>query len=210
MKSNPPLTGNTILTLAFALCCLGVSACSTTTIKTAEQPALQTGSPLRGVKPLRVCLKEFQDLRGVPPDVIFDVAGKTYKLDKPVATWVRESIRKEFERNGHTCVGPEGEKAADVVMDGSVYRYSLDAQMTQFSTRFTGNVGAKISVSAAKDPAAVFAKKYDGSYYSAGFGMSIKTVVKIQNEALLSMIKELTSDQEFLDFLKRQQAAATK
>ncbi len=206
MKVNKSWIGNALLKLTLALCCLDLSGCSTTVIKTAEQPPLQTGSALRSLKPLKLCLKDFQDLRGTEPDVIFDVAGKKYQLDKPVATWVRDSIRREFERNGHTCVGPEREKEANVVIDGSVYQYSLDVAFFGIATsRFTGNVGAKISATAPNAPAVPFAKKYDGSFYASSRRMTIDTVIKIQNEALLAMIKELTSDQEFLDFLKRQQ-----
>lgn len=206
MKSGERLIGKTVLTLTSALCCLGLCACkSTTVIKTAEQPGLQTGSPLKGIKPLRVCLNDFQDVRGSQPDVIFAVMEKTYKLDQPVASWVRESIRREFERNGHSCVGPDKAGEADVVLDGSVYRYSLDLSTGIEYMRFTGNVGAKISARSAKDSNAVFAKKYDGSFYAGGWNIRIPTVIKVQNEALLAMIKELTSDQEFLDFLKRQQ-----
>ncbi len=196
MNLNGNLTACAVLGFASALCLLGLTACSSTTvIKTGEQPALRSGSALKSITPLKVCVQDFQDLRGTEPDLAFAFGQAKWRLDKPVAMWVRDSLRREFERNGHTCLSPERVAEADLVMDGSVYRCSVDVGMG-----VTGRVGAKISASAARDPAVRFSGKFDGSFYDRANVTSGATVL---NEALLNLIKDLTTDPAFLDFLRR-------
>ena len=89
-----------------------------------------------------------------------------------------------------------------------MYQYCVEARFVGVSSsRLTGNVGVELSVTASKDPKSRFTKKYDGTFYNDKFGFTVANVIEIQNQALLSMIKELTSDTELLDFLRRQNQA---
>jgi hypothetical protein len=194
MKSKRGLTGNIIIVMV--LSCFGLSGC-TWTIVTAKQAPLQTGSALKLVKPLKVCIKDFQDMRGMQKDVVH----YNFKLDKPIATWVHDTIQREFERNGHTCLKPDKEGEADIVVEGLVYRYSIDFQVGIYMSKMVSNVGVKMSIKAVRDPNHVFTKKYDGNSFVNSMSMPLETVSEGQNEALLNMVKDFTTDQELLDFL---------
>ena len=153
------------------------------------------------MKALRVYVGEFEDGRGLAPDFVGFLVNHKYNLDKPVSQVVRDSIQSEFQRNGHICLGTEQQNQADIVIEGSVYQYmfAFDAGRREIA----GHVGVKISVKAVSRPSDLFSKKYDGNYILRGGFMSGHTAQQVLNEALLNMLKEFTTDQEFLGFLKR-------
>ncbi len=191
-----------LIALALALATVALTSCALH-VKTAKQPFLQTGSPLSALKRLKVCVAQFEDARGVAPDHVGQIGVREMKLDKPVAAMIQDSVRREFERNGHIGVEPGRAQEADIVVTGTVYRYSLDQQVGYVSVKVMGNVGVKVSIKSASRPTEVFVKKYDGTYYTSGMGISNGKAIKVLNEARLNMLKEFTGDQEFLDFLKR-------
>ena len=181
---------------------LALTSCATHTIKTLNQPSLQTGSPLKSVRALRVYVGEFEDVRGLAPGFVgFMPGGNKYNLDRSVSQVVRDSIQSEFQRNGHICLGTGQQSQADIVIEGSVYLYMF----AWTPAEMTGHVGVKISVKAVSRPSDLFSKKYDGNYTLSGHVFSIGTDKphKVLNEAHLNMLKEFTTDEEFLDFLKR-------
>ncbi len=209
MTPNKPWTRHTVSALLLALCWLGLSGRRASATWAAEQPSLQGGSPLKGVNPLKVCLKDFQDLRFVKPAAIPEAMSparyKWPKPHKPVANLIRDSVRREFERDGHTCLGPEQEAKADVVMEGALYQYSVHHSIVGLALfRATCNIGVKLSVRSAKDPEAVFFRKYEGTFYADKWRTSNAWVSSVMNDALFNLIKELTNDEDLLDFLRRQ------
>jgi uncharacterized lipoprotein YajG len=156
---------------------------------------------------LRVYVGEFQDVRGLAPNFVgvwtTALSDHKYNLDKPVSQVVRDSIQSEFERNGHICLGTGQQSQADIVIEGSVYEYMFSFQTMVGRQEMAGHVGVKVSVKAVSRPNDLLSKKYDGNYTENGLLWSMDAPHKVLNEARLNMLKELTTDQEFLDFLKR-------
>jgi len=164
---------------------------------------------LKGVGSLKVCVKDFRDLRFIKPAAIPEAMSpgryKWQKPHKPVDNLVRDGVRREFERDGHTCLGPDQEAKADVVMEGALYNYSVHHTIVGLALyRATCNIGVKINLRSAKDPEVVFFRKYEGTFYADKWRTSNAWVNTVMDEALLNMIKELTSDEDLLDFLRRQ------
>jgi hypothetical protein len=124
MESNTNKLFRFLAVLALLNALLGCSL--THTLKSADIPQLQVGSPLKSVPPLTFAFKEFKG-GGNKDDLIGDFGIHKYKLDQPVATVVAKAIRKELERNGHTCIA-ESTSKADFVVDGTVYKYFLSME----------------------------------------------------------------------------------
>jgi hypothetical protein len=109
--------------LAVVLAVPVLSIGCTYTLKSDEIPTLQTGSPLRGIVPKTFAFRKFKDARLINDPFLVGVEynrGKM-KLDQPVATVVATAVRKELERNGHTCVVDSPQLKSDFVIEGTVY-----------------------------------------------------------------------------------------
>jgi hypothetical protein len=105
-------------------CCLTMGGCFTHTHQSSQIPALQVGSPLKGIFPRKFVLKEFNDARGVDPYLVsFYGYGHKMRMDEPVANVVASAIKNELSRNGHYCVSDNAQQDIDYVIQGSVYKY---------------------------------------------------------------------------------------
>ncbi len=208
MNSNEWLGGSKMFSVLLVFASLALTSCSTPLIQTSKLPSLETGSPLKSSRPLRVYVGEFQDVRGLEADFIgvgFGVPVPRLRLDKPVSQVVRDSIQREFQRNGHTCLGTGERGWADIKVEGSVYQYVFQflAGGAGMKLTGTGHVGVKISAKSVSHPDRFFSKNYDGSSSTSRFNWSVQETGETVNDALLNMLEEFTTDREFLEFLKQ-------
>jgi len=173
----------------------------THTIKSSEIPLLQTGSPLKGIKPKTFAFKEFRDARGTDASLVGQVEASKLRLDQPAATVVATAIKKELERSGHTCLVDSPEVKANFVIEGVVFKYWFALNSKVFSVKGTGNVAVKLTISAISDDKKVLTKSYEGEYQLSRGGLSKYLWEEILNQALLTMIKEISTDPELIAFL---------
>ncbi len=178
----------------------------TITIRSADIPLLQTGSPLKGIKPKTFAFKEFRDIRGTDALWVGKIGDYEQKLDQPVAAVVAMAIRKELERNGHICIDYSLQSKADFIIEGTLYKYRLYFQrVTLFTSRFIGNVVVKLTISNTSPDKGVLIKSYQGESQiesGAGFATGGKPLVTL-SQAQLAMVKEISTDSELIEFIEK-------
>ncbi len=175
----------------------------TITINTKNIQQLQTGSPLKSINAKIFAFKEFKDIRMKEPLLVGEKKHREINLDMPAATVVATAIKRELERNGHICVIDKPESKANFVVEGAVYKYWVRGESSFFTAKVIGNVAVKLTVSALSDAKKVLTKNYEGEYYlSSGFAISWDSMIAISNQALLGMVKEISTDSELISFLE--------
>lgn len=180
-----------------------IAGCAVTII-TKDIPQLQTGSPLKSINPKRFAFKEFKDIRGTEPSLVGEVRARKFYLDMPPVTVSATAIERELERNGHTCVVDTPQPKADFIIEGTVYKYWLREVFIYNKVKIVGNVGVKLIVSSVYDEKIVMTKSYEGEYYlSSGFAVPPSSWVAILNQALLEMVKEISTDPELIAFIEK-------
>jgi len=195
----PKLIGIIAIFLMLAGCA------KTIVIKSADIPQLQTGSPLKSVKPKIFSFKGFKDIRGTDSYVM--VRSGNYfpiALDRPAAAVTSMAIRKELERNGHKCVSNYTGSKSDLIIEGVVYSFGIIEDVIGPKS-VTGNVVVKLTITPSFDSKRVFAKWYEGSYmlHSKGFMSNIprKEYENILIKALLGMLRDMSTDPELVEFI---------
>lgn len=177
-------------------------------LKTSEIPTLQTGSPLRGVAPKTFAFKEFKDVRNVTDPLLIRDAGlipgtHTYILEQPPAVLVAMWMKKELERNGHKCVTFSSDVKADFIVDGSIYKYEF-ILISGITGTHAANTAVKIMISRVPTATGVFIKNYNGSFNGSPNSLGWLDVFKDAfDRANLSMIKEISTDTELIEFIKK-------
>jgi hypothetical protein len=182
---------------------LALAACRTVLIEAAQQPTLQTGSPLKELPPIRIHVAEFADLRGFPREFVGRMKNFTYEIDSSVGHIVRVAVERELQRNGHLSVANTDASPAEIYLQGSVHRYLLSTEENVMLVTVTGQVGIEIVAKSASQKRDIFNKRYAGAYSMSGMFIPYREPVKVLNEALLNMIKDFTGDREFIAFLRR-------
>jgi hypothetical protein len=168
----------------------------THTVKSADIPTLQTGSPLKGIGSKTFAFKDFQGMRTT---LVFGQGVHKYVWDQPVTTVVAMLIRKELERNGHKCVAYSQQSNSDFILDGTVYKYSVG---TRGLNSFACNVALKLTIIRASADKEVLAKSYQAEYNQAHrWGGHEPIDVSIQ--AMLLMVKEMSTDPEVIAFIEK-------
>lgn len=175
--------------------------CVTYVWNVAKIPTLQTGSPLRSVEPKTFAFKEFKDIRNVEdPLLLWELQQafivKQLKSDQPLTTIVAMQIKKELERNGHKCVVYSPQMKADFVVEGIVYKFSVRSDVGMFTVSEIANTGVKLTISRVPIDSGVFVKSFEGD-------ITTNNAIIALNEALLSMIKEMSTDTELVEFIKK-------
>lgn len=186
------------LILFIVICC--VSCSRTIMIKTVKIQTLKVGSPLSGVKPLSFHVKTFSDTRNVEKTFVGKYVHKYY-TDIPVGEVIQNEIIKELKRNKHLYQEKFNINDSILIITGSVFKYWLTFEIGTFSCKVTGNVGVKTNVYFSNKPDVIFSKKYEGSYSSSGLAISNNTAIKILNTALQNMIRDFSTDDEFIHFI---------
>jgi hypothetical protein len=174
------------------------------TMKKDDISVLQTGSPLKGVAPKTFAFKEFRDARGKGMDPYLVLQLDSYnlwKLEQPATAFVAMAIRRELERNGHTCITYSEQSKSDFIVEGSVYKYWILYDPGLVLVKFHANIGAKITVSPASAENRVLTKTYEGDATTRRLpGERWKTIL---NQALLMMLKEFSTDPDLVAFLEK-------
>ena len=181
----------------------GCAAYSITTIPIEEVPELKIGSPLAGIRSLTFLVNEFEDARPFKGSVILASERGRIELNQKVSELVTQSIANELKRNGHKVLRSNESDNADVIIKGVVRRYWIESKpVSLFSLRLSGTVEAEISVNG-QGTEKVIPKIYRGDYYIDGNSIGPLIWRDILNQALTEMIKEFTTDEEFLGRIKQ-------
>jgi hypothetical protein len=173
-------------------------------IKSTDLLPEPTGSPLKSVSPKTFVFKEFRDVRGVAdPLFFFKAPGNEWRLEQPPATLIATTIKKEFEINGHTCVGDMQQSKSDYIVEGSVYKYGvMDYGPLRLKTIVIATVAVKLTVSSVSGVKRVFTKNYEGKY-SLSSAWGVKRIYELLKPALLAMVKEISTDPELIAFIEK-------
>jgi len=177
---------------------LSVGCHGTFVMRTDELAGLQTGSPLRGIASKTFALKEFTDARRTDPYMVFDFKGDKWKLEQPVTAFAAMAIRKELERNGHTCIAYSPASKADFIIGGAVFKYRIDQI---YVGSFYAYVGVKVTINPASAGNRVLIKSYDGE--AIGPGLPRGTWKEQLNRANSAMLKEFSNDPDLIEFLEK-------
>jgi len=167
-----------------------------------ETPALQMGSPLRSVEPKTFAFRDFQDIRGVEdPSLMIKIGFSTHSLDQPPAIFIADRIKKEFERNGHKCVDASSKAKADFIVDGKIYKMSFQNIHGTWIMTQIAKAGVKLTINRVPSESGVFEKSYEGEYTSKS--AILTGIAEKLGQAALSMIKDISTDPELIEFLKK-------
>lgn len=182
-----------------------LSGCNTRSIRIDPIPQLKTGSPLSGIEPLTFVVNEFDDVRPDKKLVGSCRIGPLIVLeDQKVPEIIAHAIANELRRNGHTVLGPHEADKADVIIDGIVRQYWIQSNNYTFSIRITGTVGTEIRFTSRKIKDGPLSKTYRGEYYYETSGIISASIWENAiNQALLELIKELGTDEEFLKWMSQ-------
>jgi uncharacterized lipoprotein YajG len=183
--------------------------CSLThTLKTADIPKLQVGSPLRSVPPTTFAFREFRDVRN-DKELIANFGLHKYRLDQPAAIVVAAAIRKELERNGHTCVMESSQSKSDFIVEGTVYKYFLTIDADFWSGYINGNVATKLTITSNHSDKKEFVRNYEGKYRIAGSDGPAGATADVSNQTLLEMVKEISRDPDLIEFIRNNRKEAS-
>ena len=180
-----------------------LQACTTRTIKIDPIPELKSGSPLSGIEPLTFKINEFEDVRPYKKQV--GVGPQSIKIEleeQKVSDIVAQAIANELKRNGHKTLQPKESGKADVVINGIVRQYWVEDYTKIFTVKVSGHVEVEINVVRRQDLDKPLSKTFRGKYYYSDKGV-LGVWEHVINQALLQMIKEFTTDEEFLNVLKK-------
>jgi len=176
-------------------------------MKVNEFSTLQTGSPLRSVPSKTFAFKEFKDIRNADNPSLLMHTGffHDWVLESPPAVMIPILIKKELERNGHKCVTFSPQVKADFIVEGNIYRYT--GHFTTFPDAFSVNTGVKIMISAMPTEQGVFVKSYVGEYTGVSGYMVTESWEFCMNKAFMSMIEEISTDLELVEFINKSATA---
>ncbi len=172
-------------------------------VKTSDMSGLQTGSPLNSIKPKIFTFNEFKDIGGGDdPSVFSKNAGHIFKLDQSPASMVALALRKEFERNGHMCISSSPQAKSNFIIDGTIFKFMVMSRPLLFHVEHHSKIALKLTVSRVPISNGVFVKAYQGEYESKE-GSGVEYLGNNIHKSLLAMIKEISTDQELLEFLQK-------
>lgn len=186
-----------------------LTGCSITHVLNIDMSPLQTGSPLREVPSKTFLFYEFEDVRATD-EVMNNWGAHHYQLDKSAGIVVGESIRQEFERNGHKCVSASSQSNIDYIVKGKISKYWF--RWIKHEPRKTvTTLVVELTVS---DPNAnskrVYSKTYEGDYrftghksYNAGYDYQGKVFTQLLKRALMQIVIEISTDSDLIEFLEK-------
>jgi len=134
------------------------------------------------------------------PRLVMTGPGNKYMLEDPPSTLTAGKIRDELQRNGHVCINYTLDAKADFIIEGSVYKYSVSRAIGYIAQTFTGYTAVKLTVRRVSDNG-VFIKSYEGKYKAGSISHSAWSTALTQ--ATLTMIKEISTDTELVDFIEK-------
>lgn len=188
---------------ALILTVIFLQGCNTKTIRIDPIPELKTGSPLAGIEPLSFAFKEFEDFRTDKKHIglCVNMGVKMELKDQNVSEIVRQAVVNELKRNGHKILLPGEANNADVVIEGIVSRFWIDGRANFATISYASTVVTDITVSTVGSDKPL-SKTYEGNFNYSGGGFP-GVLEYILNQALLDMLKEFTTDEDFLSRIKQ-------
>jgi uncharacterized lipoprotein YajG len=182
-----------------------IAGCVTNVLRVNDIPSLQAGSPLRSVNSKTFAFKEFKDIRNVddPSLLMRWSVTRSDRYEEPPATLVSILLKKELTRNGHKCVTYSSGVIADFIVEGSFYKNFLVMKQGVFTNLYTTMMGVKLMLSCIPSEKGVFVKSYEGDSTIPGTLGQLEVAKISARETLLSMIKEISSDLEMIEFLNK-------
>jgi uncharacterized lipoprotein YajG len=165
-------------------------------------PGITGGSPLRGVQPVRFAVDTFADGRYVKNAVGMYNPVRKLVLRDDVRETFRQAIVAELRRNGHVVLEGRDAEQATFVVDGTVLGLWFYVKSGFVKGGYGASAHATIGVTRRDAPDVNVSKQYSGVYEKSSFWGTYH-VDAVLNEALLSMVKEFTADNDVLEFLSR-------
>jgi len=206
---------------------LQLFGCASTKITLEHIPMLETGSPLRGITSMKFLIQDFKYEKEKPSGPTThrtalmqfyakelpkqleeeakpgEVVGAIYasgllgeKLiylfvtDRSASDFIKHAIGNELRRNGHYILEPQYANEADITIEGII---------TQFN--WTG-VKVNITISIPSTNEHLLTKSYIGPGVPQR-GIGQKPYITSFTSALSNLIKEFTTDIEFINQLKK-------
>lgn len=167
-------------------------------VKTNDFSGFQAGSPLSSIKPKIFAFNEFKDSRvsgDDDPSVFTKNAGHIFKLDQSPASMAASALQKELKRNGHECISFSTNVKSDFIVDGTIFKFTVMSRPRLFHVEHSSKIAMKLSVSRVPVSNGLFVKSYQGEYESKE-GSGIEYLGNNIQQSLLTMIKEISTDQE--------------
>lgn len=178
-----------LMCLCFAM--LGVDGCGYRVLTLDRIPEVKGGRPLGAIPPMKFGLHEFGDSR--PFEFVYLQPPRHFIVTPKPTQIVEQAIEKELVRNGHTVVRSGDFTAVDVLIEGSVTMFAVPLQ-SGFTAH--GVVEARIATTPTRAPGEPLIKTYRGVDPS---GVGFLDLKGLLSGALTEMVKEFTTDPEFLD-----------
>jgi hypothetical protein len=180
-----------------------LASCVHEVLRTSEMSPPLSRSLLNEIPPKTFAFQEFKDIRGNENPVRMMKLGRdTYDLEDPPATLVALWVRQELERNGHRVLPDSPAVKSDFIVQGTVYRFSVQRHVDLVSITWAAEIGVRLTISRVPADTGTLAKSYQGNHALTGVFVKgfWKTVI---NQALMAMIQEMSTDPELMAFLRR-------
>jgi len=182
-----------------------IQACGTAVIKMDQIPRLEGGSPLSSIEPVTFIIKA-ESRTGKYVGLGVAPGGRHAELDRKVSDVVAEAIGMELKRNGHRVLESSDINKADLVIIGIVLRYWVEPPKSFLVPTHVGTAQTHITILKAKDSVEMLSKTYEGVYHRKEQFLKLPGVAyfkDVLDNALLNMVKDFTTDPEFLDCLQK-------
>jgi len=160
--------------------------------------------PLSAVRPLRVAVGEFKDIRPEQDKIGYKRNGfgvKTANIvtTKPVPEIIREAFVAELSKNGHGIATDK----KDIALSGEITTFWFDYQMNFWTIEFMGTVAVNLTLTDGKTGSALFSRQYQGHYNEKSMGGWTGTWQQVMNTAVERMMEEVSTDPKLLEAFKR-------
>jgi hypothetical protein len=167
-------------------------------------PSLEGPSPLRSIGPLTMIVHQFKDPTPRDPSV---------PIERKPGELVTDVIAAELVRNGYRLVTNEVSEKPDAILNGYVTACHVLLYWGSFESKLEAKVAANIEL-INKEGRQVFSKDYSGTtepmpcvrcYPGHPFlplGDRALYARELLKRSLLNLVRDITTDPEFLDMLR--------
>jgi hypothetical protein len=198
---------NRLLTIILLFISFITLGCAAGTINIKHEPVSSPDNLLTSVSPMKVKLIDFTDKREGRPDatLVGGIQRKPYgaiydvKTDRTVQKIIREALRSELTRNGHSVV----EDKEDIVIRGEIRTFWLDSKPTPKFVDVIGNTEILVEIVNPDTGKSTFLGPYSGKNTQRRFmNPDADSVMQaILGTALSEMMQKMSSDVEFASAL---------
>lgn len=188
-----------------------LTACaSNITVKPDYQPPTKTDTLLASVPALKIKLLNFEDKREQQTEAILigrrEAAGGIPMGDvfseRPIFEIVRDAIRTELIRNGHSIVN-ENE---DISMKGEIRKFWVGTEVTALYWDVLGEVSITVEVKYPASDAPILLGPYSGKNVERTYiNPSEEIVTRVLVKSLEAVMQSMNSDRELARVLRAKQ-----